>query len=122
MRVAVTSAGKSLDSRVDQRFGRAAYFILVDLETMNFDVLANENVTTSTGAGIGSAKAVVDCGAEAVVTGNCGPKAEQALAGAGVRLYTGVSGTVAEAIELLKSGGLTAATKGAVESHFGAGQ
>lgn len=119
MKIAVTSSGETLDSQVDQRFGRAAYFVVVDTETMDFSVVENENIAASGGAGIGSAKVVIDAGAEAVLTGNCGPNAERTLNAAGIKLYTGVTGTVAEAVELFKSGKLTQAAGPSVQEHFG---
>ncbi|MDH4239784.1 MAG: NifB/NifX family molybdenum-iron cluster-binding protein [Phycisphaerae bacterium] len=121
MKIAVTSVGKTLDSEVDQRFGRAAYFIIIDTEVMDFNVIENESVTAGGGAGISSAKAVIDAGAEAVLTGNCGPNAQRTLSAAGVRLYTGVTGKVAEAVELFKDGKLTEAEGPNVQSHFGTG-
>jgi len=119
MKIAITSTGKTLDSQVDQRFGRAAYFIVVEMETMEFSVLENESASASGGAGITSAKAVIDAGAEAVLTGNCGPNAQRTLSAAGIRLYTGIAGTVKEAIELFKNGKLTEAAGPNVEAHFG---
>ena len=121
MKIGVTSAGKSLDSQVDPRFGRAACFIIIDTETMDFSVIENENVAAAGGAGISSAKVVIDTGVEAVLTGNCGPNAERTLNGGKVKLYTGVSGTVNEAVELFKSGKLTQADGPNVQSHFGTG-
>ncbi len=119
MKIAVTSTGKTLDSQVDQRFGRTAYFIAVDTETMDFSVIENESATAAGGAGISSGKVVIDAGAQAVLTGNCGPNAERTLTAAGVKLYTGVTGTVAEAIELFKGGKLTQAVGPSVQEHFG---
>ena len=52
MKIAVTSVGKTLDSQVDPRFGRAACFIVVDTETMSFSVIENENVAAAGGVGI----------------------------------------------------------------------
>jgi len=119
MKIAITSTGKTLDSQVDQRFGRAAYFIVVETETMGFSVLENESVAAAGGAGITSAKAVIDAGAEAVLTGNCGPNAQRTLSAAAVKLYTGATGTIEEAIELFKNGKLTEATSPNVDAHFG---
>jgi predicted Fe-Mo cluster-binding NifX family protein len=121
MKIAVTSVGKTLDSKVDQRFGRAAYFIIIDTEVMDFNVIENESVAAAGGAGISSAKAVADAGAEAVLTGNCGPNAERTLTAAGAKLYTGATGTVAEAVELFKGGKLTEAAGPNVPEHFGVG-
>jgi predicted Fe-Mo cluster-binding NifX family protein len=89
-----------------------------DPETMDFAAVANENAAGGA-AGIGSARLVIDEGAGAVLTGNCGPNAERTLSAAGVKLYTGVTGTVAEAVESFKSGRLTAAEGPSVQSHFG---
>ena len=38
MKIAVTSKGVDLDSEVDPRFGRAAYVLVVDSETLSFEV------------------------------------------------------------------------------------
>jgi len=119
MKIAITSTGKTMDSEVDPRFGRAAYFVIVDTETTDFSVIENESVAAAGGAGISSAKVVIDAGAEAVMTGNCGPNAERTLSAANVKLYIGLTGTVAEAVELFKSGKLTEAAGPNVQPHFG---
>jgi predicted Fe-Mo cluster-binding NifX family protein len=119
MKIAVTSTGKTLDSQVDPRFGRAAWFIIIDTETMDFSAIENESVAAAGGAGISSAKTVIDAGAQAVITGNCGPNAEQTLTAGGIKLYVGVTGTVAEAAELFKNGKLTETTEPNVQTHFG---
>ena len=119
MKIAITSTGKTLDSQVDPRFGRAACFVIIDTETMDFSVIENGNVAAAGGAGISSAKAVIDTGAEAVLTGNCGPNAERTLSAGEIKVYTGVSGTVSEAIEFFKTGKLNEADGSNVQSHFG---
>ena len=119
MKIAITSTGKTLDSQVDQRLGRAAYFVIVDTETMDFDVIENDSVTAGGGAGISAAKAITDAGAEAVLTGNCGPNAQRTLSAAGVKLYTGLTGTLSEAVEIYKAGKLTESSEANVQSHFG---
>ncbi len=56
MKIAVTSRGTDLDAQVDPRFGRAAYIIIVDSDTMEFKALDNkENVNALKGAGIQAA-------------------------------------------------------------------
>jgi predicted Fe-Mo cluster-binding NifX family protein len=121
MKIAITSSGETLDSQVDPRFGRTAYFLIGNPEIMDFAAIENKNLSAAGGAGINSAKAVIDAGAEAVLTGNCGPNAERTLRAAGVKLYTGAKGTVAEAIELLRDGKLKEADGPNVGSHFGSG-
>ena len=119
MRIAIASTGKTLESKVDRRFGRAAYFIIVDTETMDFSSFGNDRIAAEEKAGIGAAKAVAGAGVPSVLTGNCGTHAEQILRDTGVRLYTGVAGTVSEAIELYRSGRLTEAKGPSVPSHSG---
>lgn len=119
MKIAVTSTGKTLDSHLDLRFGRAACFIIIDTDTSDFTVIENENVAAAGGAGITSAKLVIDAGAQAVLTGNCGPNAQSTLSAAGVKLYTGATDTVAEAVELFKLGKLPGTAGPNVQAHFG---
>jgi predicted Fe-Mo cluster-binding NifX family protein len=122
MKIAITSTGETLDSQVDPRFGRASCFVIVETETMEHSVVENASIDAAGGAGVSSAKAVADTGAEAVLTGNCGPNAQRTLDAAGVKLYTDVKGTVAEVLERFKSGKLTAANGPNVQSHFGMGK
>ena len=45
MKIAITAKGADLDSEVDPRFGRAAYILIVDSETLDFEALDNkENI------------------------------------------------------------------------------
>jgi predicted Fe-Mo cluster-binding NifX family protein len=119
MKIVVTSDGTSLDSRVDPRFGRAKHFVLVNTETGEASSHDNaQNLNAPQGAGIQAAQAVARLGAEAVLTGHVGPKAFTTLQAANIVVYTGVSGTVKEAIEHFKSGRLTPAAKADVEGHW----
>jgi predicted Fe-Mo cluster-binding NifX family protein len=98
-KICVTSSGSTLDSMIDPRFGRCAYFIIADPVTLDFEAVANEAAMTSGGAGIRAAQTVTSMNIEAVLTGSVGPNAFPALKEAGVRVLAGVSGTVRSAIE-----------------------
>ena len=109
MKIAVTSMGTDLDSAVDERFGRARYILFVDLESDELEVIDNdENVEAMQGAGIQTAQEVSERGAGWILTGHVGPKAFQALHTANIRIGTGASGTVREAIQRYKNGEFTA--------------
>ena len=59
---------------------------------------------------------------EAVLTGNCGPNAFGVLNSAGIKVITGASGTVREAIENYKSGKLQATSQPTTGAHSGMGR
>ncbi|MEM0053484.1 MAG: NifB/NifX family molybdenum-iron cluster-binding protein [Nitrososphaeria archaeon] len=106
MKVAVSSTGNSLDSQVDPRFGRCPYFLIVDTDTMQFEIIENRSAFEVSGAGIQAAQNIVLKGVQVVITGNVGPNAYQVLSSAGVRVLTEAYGTVKEAIEKFKRGEL----------------
>jgi predicted Fe-Mo cluster-binding NifX family protein len=119
MKIAITSQGTDLDAAIDPRFGRAANFILVDPETNAFEVIENkQNLNLPQGAGIQAGKTIVDNKADAVITGNCGPKAFNVLSAAGVKIFIGAKGTVRESIERYKNDELQAANNPNVEGHW----
>jgi predicted Fe-Mo cluster-binding NifX family protein len=120
MKIAITAQNGSLDAQVDPRFGRAACFILVDPDTMEFEVVDNkQNLQAAAGAGIQAAQIVAENRVEAVLTGNCGPKAFRTLKAANIEVYVGLSGTINDAIEAYKSGKLEATNSANVEAHSG---
>ncbi len=106
MKICVTAVAGSLDAQVDPRFGRCAYFVIVDPDTMSFKAIPNTNVDALSGAGIQSAQMVVNEGVDVVITGQVGPNAYQVLSSAGVKIITGAFGTVREVVEAYKSGRL----------------
>jgi len=119
MKVVVTSIGEGMDSQVDPRFGRASQFVLVDTETGETQSIDNSGgASAAQGAGIQAAETVSRLGAERLVTGHCGPKAFRALKAAGIEVYIGASGTVAEAIGQLESGELQLTTGPDVGGHW----
>lgn len=110
MKIAISAMEPGLDSDLDPRFGRSRYFLLVEPETMQVETLINPNQEESSGAGIGTAQLICSKGVGTVITGRIGPKAHQVLSAAGVRMLTGVSGKVGDAVRRFKEGKLAGET------------
>jgi predicted Fe-Mo cluster-binding NifX family protein len=104
-KICVTSSGPSLDSMVDPRFGRCAFFIIADSESYDFEAVPNEAAMASGGAGVRAAQTVASKDVEAILTGSVGPNAFPALQEAGIKILSNVSGTVRSAIENYKKNG-----------------
>ena len=119
MKLAISSSGKDLNSQLDPRFGRCAYFLIINPDDMSFEAFNNESAVLGGGAGIQSAQFVASKGVDAVITGNCGPNAVQTLTAAGVELFAGQTGTVREVVERFKKGQLRPTSEANVDSHFG---
>lgn len=119
MKIVVTSRGEGLQAEVDPRFGRAAHFILYDTESRQASSEDNrQSLNAAQGAGIQAAETVSRLGAECLLTGHCGPKAFRTLTAAGIRVYTGASGTVAQAITSFEEGKLKLASSADAEGHW----
>ncbi|MFZ5449899.1 MAG: NifB/NifX family molybdenum-iron cluster-binding protein [Thermodesulfobacteriota bacterium] len=119
MKIAISVNGPDLEAKVDPRFGRAPYFLLVDPESLEYEVLTNGlNLQAAQGAGIQAAAQVARHRPVAVLTGNCGPKAFQTLQAAGIRVILGVEGSVREAVQNYRAGKLKPAGGPNVTSHW----
>ncbi len=121
MKIAITASNPDLSSPVDPRFGRCPYFIIIDPDTMEFEVNENTNLNGASGVGIQSAQFVANKEVKALLTGSCGPNAFQTLQAAGIEVITGVSGTVQEAATLYKEKNLKSTSQANVAPHFGMG-
>jgi predicted Fe-Mo cluster-binding NifX family protein len=101
-KVAISSEGPGLDEALDPRFGRAAGFMVVDPQTLDFQYVDNgSSQAMAQGAGIQAAEHVANCGAKFVMTGYVGPKAFKALQAAGIRIAQNLDGlTVREAVAM----------------------
>ncbi len=121
MKFAISSSGQNLEADIDPRFGRCQYFIIADTDTDEFEAIDNASASAAGGAGISAAQMVADKGVEAVLTGNCGPNAYQVLDSSGVKVITGVSGKVKDAIAEYKLGTYSTAQQSNVPDHYGMG-
>jgi predicted Fe-Mo cluster-binding NifX family protein len=110
--VAISANGTDIDARVEPRFGRARFFILVDPVTKDWEPVDNlANLSSSQNVGILTAKNLVKSRVvQTVVTGNCGPKAFEELRGAGVKVFFNAHGTVRQTLNKLSSGELEEAS------------
>lgn len=107
MKIIITTASPDIDSAVDARFGRATYFVVVDSNTLIWEAHANEATSFSSGAGVQAAQFVVKMKVDAVISGDFGPHAHDALEKAGVQMYLlGQSTTARDALTRLKMGEL----------------
>ena len=119
MKVAVTAQGQALSSPIDLRFGRAPWIVVVDTDSGKHQVHSNAvNLNIVQGAGIQTAKRVIDMGATAVLTGHVGPKTFATLNAANVEVYLAGDTTVAVAIEVLKNGELEPVSQANTEGHW----
>ena len=123
MKIGVTSTGPGLDDMVDARFGRCAFFLVIDPETLEFEPIENPNRGLAGGAGPQSAQLLAKEEVSVVLTGNCGPNALRAFEAAGIEVVTGVSGQVRKAVQEFKSGGLpkTETTRPGNQSEMASG-
>jgi predicted Fe-Mo cluster-binding NifX family protein len=121
MKIIITVTSPTVDSEVDPRFGRGACLLAIDPDTLNWEAQPNPGVTASGGAGIATAQFVMSQKVDAVISGDFGPHAFQALDAAGMPMYVfGNCHTVREVVAQFKAGQLQrlgAPTR--VERHAG---
>lgn len=119
MKVAFTTSGSDMSAPLDSRFGRAMKFLIYSTDDGTFDVIDNQqNLNAAQGAGIQAAEQVARTGAECVVTGHCGPKAFRVLSMVGIKVFNTDAPTVAEALEMFRTGALKPAASPDVEEHW----
>ena len=118
MRIAVAASGKDLSSEVDDRFGRAPWFVIVDTTTGDVEAIENEGAGQISGAGPKAAEMIASREIDCLVAAHCGPNAFAALAAYGIDVIVGPKTTVNDAIEQVKSGKLKAASRPDVKGHW----
>lgn len=105
MKICITSKGPQKTDLLEERFGRAPYFLIVDDENGEWKSIENPYASGAGGVGPRAAQLLVDNNANILVTGNVGGNALNALNAAGIKIiYVNESLTAEEAFEKVKSG------------------
>jgi predicted Fe-Mo cluster-binding NifX family protein len=103
MKVAITSTGNSLESNLDSRFGRCAYFVIYDTESGSIEFIPNQNKENVEGAGPASVQLVASRDVKKVVSGEFGAKVKSIFDSLQIQLVILNDGvkTIGEIIKLL---------------------
>lgn len=107
MRVLLSTTAPSPQSALDARFGRASCYLIVDPATGEWQALDNPGGQAQGGAGIQAAQIASSNGCTAVISGDFGPNAFEALQAAGIPMYLyGTAASVEEALKRFQAGQL----------------
>jgi predicted Fe-Mo cluster-binding NifX family protein len=115
-----------LNSNLNPRFGRCAAFTFVTVENGEIEkvkTVPNNAANAMGGAGIQAAQIIGNNGASAVIVGNLGPNAAQALSSLNLDIYQAPAQqiTVKEAVEKFIKGELQNISGANVGAHYGMG-
>jgi len=108
MRAIISAILPNIKSEVDpRRFGRSAYFLEVNPDTLEWKAYPNPDTSIWAGASVRVAQFVVDRKADAVISGDFDQDANVALNAAGVAMFLFKSrGTVRDVIAHFRAGEL----------------
>ncbi len=103
MRIAITSTGNSLESTIDPRFGRCAYFVVYDTESKSTEFIPNPNKDVEEGAGPASVQIVASRNVNKIISGEFGMKIKSLLDSLKIQMIVINDHTkrISEIIELL---------------------
>jgi predicted Fe-Mo cluster-binding NifX family protein len=79
MKTAITSTGNTLESKLDQRFGRCSYFVIYDTETAGLEFLPNHGKEAQEGAGPAAVQLVASRDVKKIISGEFGIKIKSML-------------------------------------------
>lgn len=79
MKVAITSTGNNLESKLDQRFGRCSYFVIYDTDTKGIEFIPNPNKDAANGAGPASVQIIASRNVKKIISGEFGMKIKSLL-------------------------------------------
>lgn len=102
LRICITAEGPDLKSPVGKDLGHSPYFLVIDPETLEFEVYENEAAGWDMGAGMKAADIIIGLGVDAVITGGIGFHGYDKLTGAGIMVISDEEGPVLDAINNFK--------------------
>ena len=90
MKLAISTEENTIESLIDQRFGRCKYFLIVELENdkiKEITAMENEGALQGHGAGIKAAQQIGDLKIDTIITGNLGPNSTTILSKLGIKAF-----------------------------------
>ena len=103
MKVAITATGNTLESTIDQRFGRCSHFVIYDTDSKSLEYIPNPNKDAEEGAGPASVQMVAEKNVSKIISGEFGIKIKPLLDSLSIQMIVvkDAEKTVKEIITLL---------------------
>ncbi|MDX9905238.1 MAG: NifB/NifX family molybdenum-iron cluster-binding protein [Bacteroidales bacterium] len=79
MKIAIASTGHNLESKLDQRFGRCAYFFIYDTADGSLEIIPNPNKDRDEFAGPASVQLIATKNVRKIISGEFGLKIKSQL-------------------------------------------
>ena len=116
MKIAISATGRGLDSKIDAKFERCKFFLILDIEKNS--LLSFENKTKDRPHEIGGTigPLIAKEGIDTVIASDIGPSAFDIFKENGIRVFQ-TKGVVEEAVRLLKEGKLKELTRPTVPKY-----
>lgn len=101
MIIAIPVQEKSMESKVNDTFGRTPYFLIYNSETKEGNFIDNSAANASGGAGIKAAQLLADNKADCTISPRLGTNASEVLNLSKIKVYESIKATVSENITAL---------------------
>jgi len=103
MKICIPAKGETPNAQIDSTFGRCQYLLFTDTE--NSTTYQHENTYREDNSGVGTqvAQAVLAEGAEAVLSREIGPKAQEVLKAGNISAYRVDDMDIRDAVEKFKN-------------------
>lgn len=101
MKIAIPTTGKDLKGTINEHFGRAERFLLIQIPKRSFSVSENPFKDGRGGVGARVASALVKAKVEVVYVDSLGPNAEEVLKESGVKIFRECKGSIKTLLDTL---------------------
>lgn len=114
MKIGIPSNGNDLSQPFASVFGRCSHFVVVDSDSQKIiTIFPNKAQNAAGGAGIQAAQSLVNQQVEIVIAPRMGPNAWNVLQSAGVKIFSGINGTLQQNVDAFLAGELDEMTMAA---------
>ncbi len=106
MKILMPVNGENLESGICVSFGRAPYFMIWDTDQNSGEYVENPGASSSGGAGIKAAQAVVDQKSDVLIVPRIGKNASDVIDAAKIKIYKTNNENITRTIEQMVSANL----------------
>ena len=110
MKVVISATGRDKDSMINETFGRAPFFLIVDTKTLKEKVLVNTVQDRPNSVGITVGNMVAQEEIDAVIASDIGPHVYATFEQCGIKMYH-AKGNITDALQRFSEGKLPEKTK-----------